>query len=107
MTKKTIIAFIKSKGIQLEPEDYYLVEEFRYNQHLMKLAKKEVQQLGILVNVSTKLGVESMQKNQAIAVYDKCLANMADISKRLGLSPSDRKALINETPTKPGDGFDD
>lgn len=106
MTKKQIIDFITSKGVQLAKADYWLIKEFQFNEKLMRDSKVEIRTHGILVNMSTKPGIESWQKNQAIAVYDQALKNLASISQKLGLSPVDRQKLINETVAPPKLGFD-
>jgi len=83
---------LKDSKILDDPSINVWLEEMIYNATLMNEAKKNIVLEGIIVDVSAD-GRGSMQKNQAISVYDSALKNFMAISRRIGLSPRDAKEI--------------
>lgn len=104
MTRKQLIQYIKDKGIY-EEVDLVMIDELLYNIKMVKLAKKELQEYGLMMNVSKNDDKPYFQQSPAVSVYNSAVKNIMNLSRKLALSPLDRSALkINVE--EDDDGFD-
>jgi len=102
LTRPLLISYLQEYKM-IEDVDHTLIEELFFNIRLMSMAKDDINERGVLVDVSANNnGV--MQKNQSISTYESALSNIMKISKLLGLSPKDRLELGLEKPVE-NDGF--
>lgn len=93
MTKKQIIEYLKNKNIY-DDCDVMLVDELIFNLQMIKNCKKEIKDKGVLIDIArSDADREYWQQNPAIAVYNKSVKNLLDITRKLSLSPLDRSAL--------------
>jgi P27 family predicted phage terminase small subunit len=104
MTRKQLIEYIKNKGIY-EEVDNTLIDELLYNVKIIKQAKKDLQEYGLMMNVSKNDDKPYFQQSPAVAIYNSAVKNIMNISRKLALSPLDRSALkVNVE--EDDDGFD-
>lgn len=103
VTKKKLLEYLENTDF-LEVDDY-LVDELLFNQLLIKQAKKDIKDKGLLINVSSNPDKEYYQTNQAVTIYNNSLQNILKISRKLGLSAADRK-IIGLSVDYNDDGFD-
>lgn len=93
MTKKQIIEYLQEKNIY-QDVDVMLVDELIFNLQMIKNCKKEIKDKGVLIDIArSDADREYWQQNPAIAVYNKSVKNLLDITRKLSLSPVDRSAL--------------
>ena len=93
MTKKQIIEYLQEKNIY-QDVDVMLVDELIFNLQMIKNCKKEIKDKGVLIDIARPdADREYYQQNPAIAVYNKSVKNLLDITRKLSLSPVDRSAL--------------
>lgn len=93
MTKKQIIEYLQEKNIY-QDVDIMLVDELIFNLQMIKNCKKEIKEKGVLIDIARPdADREYYQQNPAIAVYNKSVKNLLDITRKLSLSPVDRSAL--------------
>lgn len=93
MTKKQIIEYLQEKNIY-QDVDVMLVDELIFNLQMIKKCKKEIKDKGVLIDIArSDADREYWQQNPAIAVYNKSVKNLLDITRKLSLSPVDRSAL--------------
>lgn len=102
LSKKGLIDFLSDRK-SFENVDETVIEELLYNLELIKKAKDDINDRGIVCNVSSDPKKEVLQKNHSCSVYDSALKNVLNISRRLGLTPRDRKEL--ELKVEEDDGF--
>lgn len=105
ITKIKLLEYVKNLNYQ--DVDEYLIDEFIYNLKLQIQAKKEIKDKGLLLNVSTNPNKPYYQQNQAISIYNSCVKNILNISKKIGLSAFDRQMLKIKVSNNIDDGFDD
>lgn len=93
MTKKQIIEYLQEKNIY-QDVDVMLVDELIFNLQMIKNCKKEIKDKGVLIDIArSDADREYWQQNPAIAIYNKSVKNLLDITRKLSLSPVDRSAL--------------
>lgn len=93
MTKKQIIEYLQEKNIY-QDVDVMLVDELLFNLQMIKNCKKEIKDKGVLIDIARPdADREYYQQNPAIAVYNKSVKNLLDITRKLSLSPVDRSIL--------------
>jgi len=93
MTKKQIIEYLQEKNIY-QDVDIMLVDELIFNLQMIKNCKKEIKDKGVLIDIArSDADREYWQQNPAIAVYNKSVKNLLDITRKLSLSPVDRSIL--------------
>ena len=93
MTKKQIIEYLKNKNIY-DDCDVMLVDELIFNLQMIKNCKKEIKDKGVLIDIArSDADREYWQQNPAIAIYNKSVKNLLDITRKLSLSPVDRSIL--------------
>ncbi|HHX68034.1 MAG TPA: P27 family phage terminase small subunit [Gallicola sp.] len=97
MTKKQIIEYLKNKNIY-DDCDVMLVDELIFNLQMIKNSKREIKDKGVLIDIArADADKEYWQQNPAIAIYNKSVKNLLDITRKLSLSPLDRSALKIDT----------
>ena len=93
MTKKQIIKYLQEKNIY-QDVDVMLVDELIFNLQMIKNCKKEIKDKGVLIDIArSDADREYWQQNPAIAIYNKSVKNLLDITRKLSLSPVDRSIL--------------
>lgn len=97
MTKKKIIEYLKDKNIY-DDTDIMLVDELIFNIRMVKDCKQEIRDKGVLIDIArADADREYYQQNPAIAIYNKSIKNILDITRKLSLSPIDRSTLKIDT----------
>lgn len=104
MTKKQLIEYIKNKGL-FEDVDLIMIDELIYNIKVTKQAKRDLDKYGLMMNVSKDPNKPYFQQSPAVAIYNSAVKNIMNLSRKLALSPLDRKNLNLEA-TGEEDGFD-
>lgn len=104
MTKKQLIEYIKDKGLY-EDVDLVMIDELMYNIKVSRQAKKDLNKYGLMMNVSKDQNKPYFQQSPAVAIYNSAVKNIMNLSRKLALSPLDRKNLNLEA-TDEEDGFD-
>lgn len=90
LTKQDLIDILDEKGLYEEQDDFIIGELF-YNLELIKKSKTHIRKTGIL-SQGDKDG-KIFYQSPALKIYSAALKNVLDISKKLGLSPRDRKEM--------------
>jgi P27 family predicted phage terminase small subunit len=106
MTKKKIIERLKALGVY-DDAYKYLVDELHFNLILLRDAKKELKDKGLLVKGSADPDSDYVVKNPAVNIYNDALKNILNISRKMGLSPRDQKDIINNASNLDDGFFDD
>ncbi len=79
---------------QFEEVDEILLRELEFNLWMVEEAKDDIKGRGLLINISQQSnGVEYMNKNLSIGIYNDCLKNINSILIQLGLSLKERQKL--------------
>ena len=104
MTRKQLIDYIKDKGLY-EDVDLVMIDELMFNLKVAKQAKKDLNKYGLMMNVSKDPNKPYFQQSPAVAIYNSAVKNIMNLSRKLALSPLDRKNLNLEA-TDEEDGFD-
>lgn len=87
--KEQIQKFLLDAGIYSELDEY-LIDQFIIYLEMIQQAKEDIETNGITIE-STRTGF--LQKAPAVTILNDCTKYLNAISKKLGLSPADRKAL--------------
>lgn len=90
ISRKKLTDFLKERGLY-EEVDSTLVNELFYNYELIKQAKADIKERGIMTAINSEGSL--LGQNPSIAIYQNALKSVKDISRKLGLSPRDRKEL--------------
>lgn len=101
ISRKKLVDFLKQRGLY-EEVDRTLVDELYYNYELIREAKKDIKLRGITTPINSEGSL--LGQNPSIAIYQNALKSVKDISRKLGLSPRDRKELKVDGEFK-DDGF--
>ena len=105
VNKKKVFEYLNNKNIKIEVDEI-IIDELIFNQYLIKEAKKDIKERGLNINVS-KGETPYYQTNPSISTYNQSVKNILNISRKLGLSPLDRKNLKIDSSSIIDDGFDD
>jgi len=103
VTKKKLIEFLEERGLYEDVDDA-MIDELYFNFQVMKQAKTDIKERGLLTPINTS-GTLTNQ-NPSIAIYNSAFKNLLNASRRLGLSARDRKELGLSSESK-SDGFED
>ena len=102
--KKQIQNYLEVRKLY-DSVDTMLLEEIVFNKYLADVAKQDIVDNGITVNISKTDGKEWMQTNQAVNVYQQAVKNINAIAVKLALNPQERKKL-KISDAEQGDLFD-
>lgn len=105
MNKKDIKEYLSTLPNYNKNHDY-IIDELVYNHKLIKDSKKKIKDDGLFINVSNNPDKPYFQQNQAVTIYNNCLKNILQLSKKIGLSPLDMKQL-EITGNGDDDGFNE
>lgn len=99
--KDKIIGFLKSKDNYNE-FDEILIDELLFNIEMAEMAKENIRNNGITVNVTRDPNKDDFhQMNRSISVYSTALKGIMTILTKLGTTPQERKKLkMTEAKTK-------
>lgn len=102
MTKNQITEYIKAKGI-FEEVDMIMVDELLFNLKVIKEAKKDISNNGLVINTS-KGPNPYYQQSPSVSIYNNAVKNVMNLSRKLALSPLDR-ANLKISVEEEDDGF--
>lgn len=90
INKKQLIELLQKRGVYDESDDI-LLNEFITNIKMMNKAKLDINKRGNLT-ACDKAGI-ILQQNPSIAIYNRCVKNLLDLSRKFGFTPRDRSEL--------------
>jgi phage terminase small subunit len=97
--KNKVKKFLKDKG-SYEPIDDVLIGEMVYNIELCDMAKVDIAERGIQVNIRPADSDPLMQINQAVSIYSQASKQVVAISTKLGITVLNRTQLGLESAAK-------
>ena len=91
--KKSILDYLQSRELYHE-SDELLIDELLYNIKLAKLAKQDIEENGLQMNITRDPNRDPYYvKNQSVNTYQQCLKNIQSLFRQLSLSPNERQKL--------------
>ena len=89
--KKGITKLLKEKGMY-EPTDETLIDELVFNMAMVKAARMDILDRGIILNKGDKNSLYD-RVNKSCELYDKSLRNATSLFIKLGINPQERAKL--------------
>ena len=86
---KRIKKYLKNGGIY-ETIDDILIEELAFNVALAKEAKIDIEERGIVVNISKDEKRQYFQPNFSVNTYNQALKSIMSLSTKLNIAPQER-----------------
>lgn len=99
-TKKKLIEFL---GDNYEPSDDQLIDLYLENHKIYTRMKKELKSQDLMMEYTNKAGATNLTKNPLLIEIPKYVTILNHLLKSMGLTPAQRKKVIEE---REEDGFD-
>jgi len=105
--RSDIIAHLIKKGNYDNGVDDYLIDLLLDNLEYSDMMKKDFLSNGIIVNIPNGNGITTTKENPSYGTYVKCLYNINQCAKQLGINRNDRLKLKLLEEKKYDDEFDE
>ena len=95
--RESIVTFLQSKG-NYQDSDSVLIDELLFNIYLIKEAKKDIRERGMILNAARKENAAGIQtgddkKNKSLEIYIQANKEVKQLYTQLGISPQERIKL--------------
>lgn len=103
MTEPTIEQIKSYLGDNYEPSDEQIIKLYIETHSFYRRLKHEIDKSDLMYEYTNKAGATNLVKNPLSIELTKTVQTLNNLLKSLGLTPAQRKKVVNED----GDDFDD